>query len=273
MKKHNLIDHFESLEVSPDMYDSIQGTNDLDLIDNVTKKRKAKIAKKIAAGKFKGKKLAKKAGIVAGTRMTTFGKIAGVATGGASLVASKAGRKTAKKIGKIVVGSTVLLPLQPLKPMMVKALKKQGVSASLKTPLIDVANLFYKNVVRKNNSSFEDIDLNNLDLQDDHVIGAAIGAVVSGIIAFVKGIKKKKASGEKLNLGEELIETETAVIEAQIASKEGEPVTDENGELGSISNPVNTIAEKIGMSPTMIYIVIGVLVVGIIVFIAMRRKK
>jgi hypothetical protein len=263
-KKIGLIDHLESVELPPDSFDEIQGTNDLEMIDNVTKKRKAKLTKKIAAGKFKGKKLAKKKGIVAGTRMTTFGKIAGVATGGASLLASKAGRKTAKKIGKAVIGSTVLLPLQPLRPVMIKGLKKEGVSASIKTPIIDLANLFYKNVVRKNNSSFEEIDLNNLSDYDGDNFAVAISAVVSGIIAFIKGVKKKKASGAPLSKAEETIAEGTEAVEAKIEESAEDEAASQIGET------VMSGAQSLANPKTLLILGAGVL--AIVIFFAMRKK-
>jgi hypothetical protein len=262
----------ESLELNDYDYNNIQGTNDLEMIDNISKRRKKKLEKKIAAGKFKGKKLARKKAIASGKKMTLFGKIAGVATGGASLMASKAGRAAAKKGVKAIAGMTVLLPLQPLRPMMVKRLKKEGVSVSNKTALIDLANLFYNKVVRKKDSSFEEIDLNNISDYDDHVVGAAIGAVVSGILAFIKGIKKKKKAGEKLDAGDELIEAGVAVIEKQIEEKQGEPITDEpvdeNGNM-----PIDSgFAAKMGVPPMVLYAAIA-LVVIIIIVLLVRRKK
>jgi hypothetical protein len=263
-KKIDLIDHLESVELPSDYYDEIQGTNDLEMIDNVTKKRKAKLTKKIAAGKFKGKKLAKKKGIVAGTRMTTFGKIAGVATGGASLLASKAGRKTAKKIAKVVVGSTVLLPLQPLRGVMIKGLKKEGVNASKTTPIIDLANLFYKHVVRKNNSSFEEIDLNNLSDYDGDNFVVSISAIVSGIIAFIKGVKKKKASGTPLTKAEEIIVEGTEAVEAKIEESAKDEAASEIGET------VMEGAQSLANPKTLLIIGAGAL--AVIVFFAMLKN-
>ncbi|MFA7302012.1 MAG: hypothetical protein WC069_06900 [Candidatus Shapirobacteria bacterium] len=269
----------ESIELNSYDYEQVQGTNDLEMIDNISKRRKAKLEKKIKAGKFSGKKLKRKQGIVAGTRLTTFGKIAGVATGGASLAASKAGRvqlkKAAKKAGDItkgVAGATVLLPLVPLRPMMIKALNKEGIVATKRTSTVDLANRFYKNIVRKGNPSFEEIDLNNIESYDDNVIGTAIAAVVSGIIAFVKGIKKRKASGEKLNATDELIEAGVAAIESGIAAKEGETVTDEPVDVDGTNNPIENLGAKMGVSPMVIYAAIVIIII-VVIMVIVRRKK
>jgi hypothetical protein len=249
----------ESIEVNDQMYDEIQGTNDLEMVDHISKKRKKKLEKKIAAGKFKGKKLARKQAIVSGKKQTTFGKILKVATGGASALGSKAGRTSLKQDAKKIAGATVLLPLQPLRPVMMKGLQKEGVSVSSKTPLVDIANLYYNKVVRKHDSSLEECDINNFE---DNVIGEAIGVVVKGIIAFIKGVKKKKKAGVPLTKTEEEINTTVEKIESKVI----EPAQEQASEMAQTE-----VEQKIGGFVFDNKIII-LIVIAAVVFFLIRKK-
>jgi hypothetical protein len=195
----------ESLEVNKDTFDNIQGTNDLEMIDNVTKK---------AAKKQKRKARRKK----------ILGGVLAVATGGVSKLATKKGRKQIGSVLKGAAGVSVLLPLVPLRGMMIKALNKEGIVATKRTSTVDLANRFYKNIVQKHDKSYDDMDINTIP--PDHV-AAAIGIVVTAIISFIKNIKKRKADGEKLSKAEELVAAGTEEAEAKINdSAKGEAATE-----------------------------------------------
>lgn len=227
------------MEVTPESFENIQSFNDLETIgrtDNVTKV--GKLLRKVGKS-----------------------KVLAVATGGASKLASKKGRqevkKVATKVGKAIVGTSVLLPLQPLRPVMIKGLKKEGIKADNKTQLVDLANLFYKHVVRKQDKSFEEIDLNNLD---DHAVGAALSAVVTGIISFIKNIKKKKAEGKALTKMEEVIASGTEEVETQI-------------ETGAKEEVAKQVGSSLLFNKKTQMIIVGVIVVIIIIAVVIARKK
>lgn len=229
----------EFMEVNPQSFDNIQSFSDLETAgrtDNVTKV--GKLLRKVGKS-----------------------KVLAVATGGASKLASKKGRqevkKVASKVGKTIIGTSVLLPLQPLRPVMIKGLKKEGVKADNKMQLVDLANLFYKHVVRKQDKSFEEIDINNLD---DHAVGAALGAIVTGIISFIKKIKSKKKAGEALTKMEEVIAEGTEEVETQI----------ESGAKEEIAQQVGT---SLLFNKKTQMIVVGVIVVIIIIAVVIARKK
>lgn len=250
----------ESIEVNDRMFDQIQGTNDLEMVDHISKKRKKKLEKKIASGKFKGKKLKRKQAIVEGKRQTTFGKILKHATGGVSALGSKAGRTELKKDAKKIAGATVLLPLQPLRPAMMKGLKKEGVSVTAKTPLIDIANLYYNKVVRKHDASFEECDINNFE---DNAIGTAIAVVVKGIIAFIKGVKKKKQAGVPLTKAEETINTAVETIENKVI----DPAKEQGEEMAQAE-----VEQQIGGFVFDNKIII-IAVIAVIAFLLIRKSK
>jgi hypothetical protein len=196
-----------------------------------------------------------------------FGRIAaGILTGGASVAASKKGRadlkKGAKKVGKIakkVLQASAFLPLFPLKPMLVKILKGKGKNVSMKTDMADLANMFYNTVVRKQDKSFEAIDLDEITSTDEHVIGTAVAAVVGGIISFIKAIKKKKAAGQKLTKIEEDVATGTEQVEKQIKE-------------GAQDEAAQSVGKKLLFDRKTQLIVVGV-VVAIIAFVFVVRKK
>lgn len=250
----------EYLEVSPQMYDNIQGTNDLDMVaDHISAKRKKKLQKKITAGKFKGKRLKKKQAIVAGTRQTLGGRLLGVATGGLSKLTTKAGRTEVKKAGKIAVKiaeNIALLPLLPLLPMMKKTLKQKGVRTG-NTPL-EITNAFYTNVVKKTDHLNPDIDLLEIDSKDH--LAVAIGAVVSAIIAFVKGIKKKKASGETLSKIEQTIATGTDIAEKVLNEK-------------AQTETATTVGSKLLFDRKTQFLIIGIIAAVVIIAVIIARKK
>ncbi len=264
----------EFLAVNQETFDKIQGVNDLNAVrkvvsnfeeeNHISKKRKAKLEKKIAAGKFKGKKLKRKQAIVEGKRQTIAGKILGVATGGLSKLTTKAGRTEAKKgakvVGNVLAAGTILAPVMPLMPMMKRALKKKGVTPP-KMP-IDVLNAFYKNVV-KGGSNYDghlpNIDL--LEIESDH-LAPAVGAVVSAVLAFVKLIKKKKNSGETLTKIEETIANGTEQIETELEEKAKTEVAEQVGSRLLFDKKTQTII-----------IIVIVIIIGIAVYIARKKQS
>jgi hypothetical protein len=131
-------------------------------------------------------------------------------------------KKGAKKLGKAagnlaknVAGVSVLLPLQPLRPAMVAALKKKGVSVSKKTSLVDVANRFYTHVVKASGNYDHLPEIDTTEVTSDH-FAVAIGVVVEGIISFFKAAKAKKDRGEKLSKTEEIAAQGTEVATQKI---------------------------------------------------------
>lgn len=195
-----------------------------------------------------------------------FGRIAaGIMTGGASVIATKKGRadlkKSAKKAGKLakkVLKGSAFLPLFPFKAVMVKILKGKGKNVSMKTDMLDVANMFYNDIVRKHDKSFEDIDLDTINTTDEHVVGTAIAAVVGGIISFIKAIKKKKAEGKKLTKIEDEVATGTEQVEAQIKS-------------GAKEEAAQQVGAKLLFDRKTQIIVVTVIVVIVIIVIVMRK--
>lgn len=231
----------EYIEVNPDTFDNINSINDLETIDHVSKKAKRKAAKLTKkASKAKGRK--KKRLLRRAKRVETKGTL---------------GERIAKGIKTVVASSTILLPVLPLMPMMKRTLKKKGVSVG-KNPL-DIVNAFYKNVVKKSKDggNYEDIDL--LDVDEDN-LAPAIAAVVSGVIAFIKGIKKKKQSGEKLTVVENVIASGTEEAETQLKAKAQEETA-------------QVVGQKLLFDRKTQFIVIGVVVVVIIIAVIISRKR
>lgn len=238
----------ETIEVNDSLYDSIQGSNDLEVIDNVSKqakRRATKLQKK--ATKTTGKKairLTKKA-----KRLSTKGTLLGQVAKGAG--------KVAKKIGKTAI-QPALLPLIPLKPVMKKALEKKGKKAPQK--MLDLVNAFYNEIVKQSNYDYyENIDLLDIPEGTDYA-AVAISTVVSAVLGFIKSLKKKKAEGGALTPLEDTILKGTEQTEEKIREE-------------AKSEAAQTVGEKILFDKkTQMYIIIGIVaIVGIALYI--QRKK
>ncbi|MFA5297627.1 MAG: hypothetical protein WC389_05400 [Lutibacter sp.] len=257
----------EYLQVNQNTFDNIQGMNDLEMVDNVSKlakKRSAKLTKKAAGATGKKKaKLTKRAATVAkkGTLLGRIGHVvAAVSTGGVSLLASKKGRSQLKKAGKVVGKGAVLsalLPILPLVPMMRKSLEKKGVKTKKGQPL-ETLNLFYKNVVQGKQGNWEAIDL--LETPEDN-LAPVIGVVVSAVISFIKALKKKKADGKTLTKTEQVIVDGTEEAEKQIIEKAKEEAA-------------GGVGKKLLFDRKTQMIIIGVvLLLGVIVYTVSRKHS
>lgn len=172
--------------------------------DHITKRRKKRLTKKVAKGGKKGKKATKKL------------KKAAVRTQRRKL------RKTVSLKERLIVA-----PLVPLRGVMERAVKKHGVDNPKVLPLAILAKEFFNRVVRKTNTYYEEIpdELCNYD----NVEPVTLTAIVSAVVTFVKGLKKKKAAGEKLTKTEELVVSGTEKVETEIKEKAEEEAAKEVG--------------------------------------------
>ena len=144
--------------------------------------------------------------------------------------------------------------------MMVKELNKKGFNLKRRAPIVQVADLFYNNIVRKADKSFEEIDYEMNFRGDDHAAGVAIKAIVDGIISFVKGIKKKKEDGkEKLSKVEESIAVATIQTEKRLKAKAKEETAKEVG-------------KKLLFDKKTQYLIAGAVVMIIVIAVIVVRK-
>lgn len=175
---------------------------------------------------------------------------------------AKAVGKGVKGVIKFVAGNTVMLPLQPFKGSMIKALNKKGVVATRNTSLPDVAARFYKYIVKgeaapnkKQKFDFENyLEENGYSTNEDHIAPAA-AAIVAGIIEFFKSSKAKKDNGEPLTKAE------------QAAAKTTEAVTSSIKEQAK-TEAATQVGKQILFNPL---VIVGVIAV-IIVIILWKRK-
>jgi hypothetical protein len=135
-------------------------------------------------------------------------------------------KKVAKKVVKISAGlakAPMLAPLIPLKPMMKKALKKNGFNAPSKTQ--DLAEAFYNHVIR---GQHYDMPVLKRDGYQDNLITVEI---VGQILKFVKdALGKKKAKKTGSVPGVELSPTEKLVAdESEAVIKKIEVKAEEAG--------------------------------------------
>lgn len=157
-------------------------------------------------------------------------------------------KKVANKLKKSLL-SSALLPILPLKGLMVTAIKKKTGQNMRKSFLIDVATTFYNKVVKKGNN-FDEIstsDLENSVLNQyytvdefdrahyegaykDHIAPAVVTVIVTSIVSFIKAMKKKRDDDKAQN-------------------KESHPIVD------TIGKGVNTVLNEIQKStPTEIIV-------------------
>lgn len=201
------------------MYDGYEGAQDniLGLGKNAAKKSAARKTKRAAKALKKGN--TKKA-----TKLT---KKASTVLRKGTLV--QRGVKKAGNVLKSVAGVSVLLPLQPLRPAMMKALKKKGVFVNKKTSLLDVTNRFYNSVVKASGNYDHYADIDTTELPDDH-LAVAIPVIVEAIISFFKKSKQKKDAGEKLSPVEEVAAEGTEIATAKIEKTIKDEAAQEIGE-------------------------------------------
>lgn len=126
--------------------------------------------------------------------------------------------KTGEKIGN-TLADVVLAPLLPFKGLMKKALEKRGYKPSNK--LRELAEQFYNHVVKNNfeGNNYDDVYVSADNYEDEDHAAIAIGAIVSAILAFIKGIKEKGDSGEPLSGTEKAIYQGTQEAETQIQDR------------------------------------------------------
>jgi hypothetical protein len=224
----------QTIEVSENRFENIEGLNDIqEVADSITAGRKKRLEKKVKSGKGSKRKQAIRKELIAGTRRTLVGGIA------QRVKESVTDPKTA--------------PLVPLRPVMIVVLSKKGIKANNKTSTADLANLFYENVVRKDNKNLQHIDINELD--EDYAV-VALSVVVDAIISFIKSIKDKKKAGETLNKTEEVIATGTEMAEKKI-------------EEGAKDEAAKNVGSKLLFDRKTQIVVIGVViavVIGVIYF-------
>ncbi len=187
--------------------------------DNLTKKAAKKEAKQLAKESGASKKEIKKAGNIAKQTVTAAKVMAKAEKKG---VASKKGQKLVAKAEKIkaldgksrvgtaikkAIGTVTLTPLIPLVPVMNNALKKKGFTPPKN--LADKAELFYNEIVKKGNNSFESRDLYYDGYNDNLVTVEIVGAIVG----FVKNILTKKKEKKDGNTAVELSPIEQIVAD------------------------------------------------------------
>lgn len=237
----------EYIEMAPNDYDLI---SDFESIDETNEEA---YYGQDNLGKGKLKKALKKVG---------KGALA-VGTGGLSLAASKKGRAKIKKGLKKVGGflkklNPLFLPIMPLRPMMRKALAKKGKDPGKKADTSVLVKTFYNEVVAKK-GKYEEIHFDD-ELDADNIVSEAIGGIVKGVLEFIKGLKKKKASGEPLDATEKLIVDGTELAETKITESAKEGAATEIGKRILFDRKTQLI--------------IGAVIIGIIAIVwYIRRKK
>jgi len=120
-----------------------------------------------------------------------------------------------EKLGQIGV-------LLPFKKMMREALKAKGINTTDQTDLAEIASLFYDNIVRKKS---------NYSVGNFALSAAAIGGIISGILSFIKGLKRKKDEGATLTQAEEKILTNAEKVDAAAEEMEKDYTEESIGEL------------------------------------------
>ena len=95
------------------------------------------------------------------------------------------------KVANVVNKIGAIGVLAPFKKLMVRSLVDKGIQVNEKTELTELSSLFYDNIVR--NKKAKNYEVGNFVLSAE-----IIGGIVSGVIAFFKGLKKKKDEGGTL---------------------------------------------------------------------------
>jgi len=148
----------------------------------------------------------------------------------------KAPRKLRKKLGRAVKRiktrrKILFTPLIPLTPVLKKGLRRKGIDTK-GMKFYDVVMAFYNSfVVKASKGTYELIDAEDFycDYEADTAL-PVVTAIITGIVSFIKSIKKKKASGEPLTPTEKTIATTTEKVEEIIEEKAKEEIAGEIGE-------------------------------------------
>lgn len=215
----------EALFVDNDTYDSLQGGNDLDTLeDNLSKRRKKRIQKRKAR---RAKRLIKRGKTAKAKKVLARGRRKIKRIKKRHKVVRKVARKTAR-IAKKIARAAATAPLLPLKGVMVSALKVKGEPAKMSWKIDKVASAFYNKIVRKD-KNFDSYDEIHLDMYDEDNLVAVGAAIVTTIIEFIKNSKNKKARGEKLSPIEEKVVTGTEQVEEKIKQQAQEEASKEVG--------------------------------------------
>lgn len=162
-----------------------------------------------------------------------------------------------KKVGQTAGDVTIWAPIAPLRPMMRKALAAKGKDPGKKTHTGELAKIFYNEIVSKQ-GNYEEINI-DFDLQSDNIVDEAATAIISGIIEFIKGIKKKKAEGKQLNKTEQVITDGTEIAETKIKE--------------SAQNEAATAVGKSILFDRKTQLILAVVLIGIILLVWYFRKN
>lgn len=185
-----------------------------------------------------------------------------------------------KKLGKRIVGATVLAPMLPFKPIMKKMLSKKGVSTR-RMSFPEVIEQFYNKFVAKGkgnaHSSYEPIpegdfvnnwvfsyELGPNEPMPDNVIADLAAGVVKAVITFFKSRKDKKraieaAGGDpskEMTSADKMAADVTEKVEADLDEK---LVDDKNVKAGA-------------MKKVIIYVIIAVAVL-VALYVFTKKKK
>jgi len=180
----------------------------------------------------------------------------------ADIAESKGKTKKAKRLrerdGKtgLQVGAekVITAPLLPFKNKMKSILKSKGVNPPSK--MVDLANVFYKEVVQKAGDAYERRAVIDLDDYDrDHVVGTLLPVVVDAVIDFFKMAKDKKDSGGELSRVEEKAAEATEIVEAELDEKMKQEAAE-------------TVGENLLYNPK-----VQLLIGGILLFILLKAFK
>lgn len=252
----------EAITLTDEQFDDIQSVDDLEMMDNVSRRARRKARKLRRKSKRKAKRKSKRTARRV-KRLTKRGKTARakrVAKRGAKRV-KRVKKRLTKRAKRVETKGTAaerlaMAPLVPLKPTMVRTLRNKGVAVSRKDSIVKVANLFYNEVVRKS-SKFEDEAEIDLFSYDEDNVAPVISGMVTAIIEFIKGAKKKKDTGSKLTKSEAIVVTGTEVVERKLQEKAKEEAAREVGEK---------ILYDTGTQKNLILIGVAVLVVAVLLF-------
>jgi hypothetical protein len=191
-------------------------------------------------------------------------------------------KKTARKMGKRIVGATVLAPVLPFKIIMKKMLGKKGVSTK-RMSFPEVIEKFYNTYIAKGkgkdtqHSSYEPIPEGDFSENwvfsyelapgeeiPDSVIADLAAGVVKAVITFFKNRKDKKqaiiaAGGDpskEMTTTDKMAADVTEKVEADLDEK---MVDDRNVKAGA-------------MKKVIIYVIIAVVVLGALYMFSKKKK-
>ena len=193
-------------------------------------------------------------------------------------------KKVARRVVDASLGMTILLPLQPFRFAMKKALKKKGISTK-RMSLRELSIKFYNEVVSKKgrkDSYYEEIseeqflndpafvvpasDYDPLDPDVDHAIGQVIKQVVGAVVGFFKKVIARRRAAKAGGLTEKEYVQQTPIDEVEMA----EDATKVEKEL-ELKSKEDKAVKKMDMKKYLVYGVVGAAVIGLVYF--MSKKK